>query len=425
MAAAALVVAGVVYLTGRGSSDTALGTEWSVSRESLLPGTSGFRFSEGLDGTGATTPFVVTDEVWVVQLVERYSSREDNPPDQLFGIDPDTGRTVWQIDLPGAVCADDQARDGTLSCLSEKGDGWQRVQVDPATGTVTEPVPVDVREPRQAHLSSAGLLVLSESDPQVYSQLSLLADDGSPTWSHDLLDLVGGEALFRASTTSEDDELVLRRGATWTDVGTSVLLGDDSFVHIRPADDTLEVHHGSALSVVDDHFFYNSLQAGAVGYDATGKKLWFQPDVELMRTADRRPGTGLLHVGNSDGALRTVDPATGELSPSVFDLSGIEGTARQSGPAEDTYLVTRNDVLRLSTDRDAVRWRAEVSGMNTLSQAFTVGEVTVVDTDPVQGLVAASGEESWTAEEIDGDLVVIDDQLVAYSAEDIRVLTLP
>ncbi|MGO1974899.1 MAG: outer membrane protein assembly factor BamB family protein [Propionibacteriaceae bacterium] len=411
---------GLITSTVLNNTDADLTTVWSLTPEDVLPGEYGYRFSETLDGTEGTD-FLVTDSVWVALLMDRTT----DAPAQLLGIDPDSGDPAWHLELPGAICADRPSADGTLACLSEQTDGWQITRVDLSTGEVAESVPAEVSEPRQVHLVADGLLVVGESEPSVYSQLTHLGADGAARWSTDLLELVGGETLFRESSTAEDvEEVTLDSSAAWTDVGDAVLLGHDSFVHIVPDTEQVQVHQGNYLAVVDDRFFYKT-SPGSVGYDAAGTKVWHQPDVELVRSTEARPARSLLHLGTSERDLRSVDPATGELSDPIHTFDDSSGTLQLNGPPDETYVIRQEEVLRLSPDRGKVLWTAEVPDANSLSHGLVVGGATVVTTSPLTGLDPATGEELWTAEAESRDLSVVDGRLVAFDRNSLTVHDLP
>lgn len=420
ISAVVLLVVSLVLVNGRGSTDATLPSVWSVTPQDVRPDEYGYYFSETLDGTEGTG-FVVTDSGWVALLTDRTGEASD----RLLGVEPESGGVAWELELPGAVCADRPSEDGILACLSEEGSGWQIARVDVGTGEIAESVPTEVSEPRQVHLAADGLLVVGESDPSVFSQLSHLADDGTVRWSTDLMDLVGGETLFRESTSDTDEEeLTLTTRSSWTDVGDAVLLGEDSFVHIVPDAEQLQVHQGTYPAVVGDRFFYQT-SPGAVGYAADGTKLWYQPEVDLLRSTEAHPARSLLHLDNSELALRAVDPATGELSEPIHTFEDVSGTPQLNGPPDDTYVINSGHVLRLSEDGRSVRWATEVSDANSLTHALTVNQATVLTTSPLTGLDAAGGEELWTAEIDSRNVSVVDDRLVSLDRQALTVLDLP
>ena len=423
VAAAAAVAGGVALLAGKvvPDSTTTLPTVWSLDARTVAPDRSSHYFSDGIDGT-AGTAIVATDDRWIALLVGR-DTTDGEEPAALLAITPDSGEVAWTLDLPGAICSDRTDEDGSLPCLTGTGDDWELSRVDLTGGTVTESVPVDITEPRQVHLADDGLLVVSESAPGVHSQLSLLAADGASRWSADLLQLVGGEVLFREQRTDDGGkEMALASGSVWTDVGDAVLLGKSDFVHIRAATEQLQVHQGDALAVVDDQFFYSSVR-GSVGYDADGSKLWIQPDVALVRSADDHPAGRLLHAGET--TLHSVDPRTGEPSTAIHDFEDRMGSVQLSGPADDAYVINRSEVLRLTEDGSGVRWTAKLPDANSLSQGITLEDTTVVTTSPATGLDASSGEERWRADVLGSDLTVIDGRLVERDFRTITVHSLP
>ncbi|ACQ79070.1 hypothetical protein Bcav_0809 [Beutenbergia cavernae DSM 12333] len=423
--------AGLLARSGGGGDDDGgtypdleyLDVAWEIRPDDVDPDLSySGQFADGVDGT-AETSFLPAPDAWVLRLEPTDADDEYAPgrTDQLAGVDPETGATVWLREMPGVRCAGEVV-DGALTCLSHEGDGaWSGRTVDAATGEDREVWPVDITSASLVHTTPAGLLVVGEAAPGASTVLSLVGPDGGVLWSTDLADL---RTADRFLWTYDDDgrEVTEVMEPVWRDVGDSVVLaGSRGFIVVDLAAGVILERSCWNLAVTPEAAFCHGPE-GTERIDPDGSVAW-HADGPILSNA-YLPAVRPLAL-DDDVLVWSLDEATGEPIDQLADLGPDAAGVHVSGTAEATFVNDDQTLVRLTPDGRGVEWSADVADLNGIRQAHVVGDVVVLDGFPFLGVDLATGEQLWAQAPAATDARVVDGRLVAYGTFTIAVQVLP
>ncbi|WP_154795076.1 PQQ-binding-like beta-propeller repeat protein [Occultella kanbiaonis] len=402
-------------------------TRWEVTADTLLPGASEFLPVNSADWFEYRAPYLIPgDDAWAAIVNDATISVADDADvvaADVVAFDPETGALLWDAPLPGGLCAERLTDAQGLVCLGRTDDdGWAITLFSMDDGAIIATHPVaDIGQPWNVHLSSAGLLVITEGSPGEFTTLNLLSvADGTLTWSHDLADLPDTEDLFR-----EDDSTgrirVVPYLPIWRDVGANTLLWASSVtLHIDPLTGELTPRQCYELAVVEDTFACDSID-GTTRFAADGTELWHSEQIRLEGSAFL-PAPALVNTG-TPGVVRATDWDRGGVGDPLLEYSLPQST-NLSGTAQYPFFNTESELVLLSEDGGSTRWITQIRNMNSITDVVVVEDVAIVTGYISFGLDLGTGEMLWSRD-TNGDIHLVDGRPVSFSYSGFALLELP
>ena len=396
-------------------ADADLPVRWELHPEDLVDAGSGYpqfgAISDPHTPGPHNPPVAVTPEAWVAAV-------QTDDRRWITGVDPSGGIPLWERELSQGMCAPGTTEDGALVCVGRQDGDWHGYLLEASTGAELDSWEIPVTGVWGVHLSTEGLLVLSESAPRVHDRLALLdVPGGAEQWSVDLLDDDDNEWLFHEREI-DGTTRTLPWNPRWRDLGPNVaMLGVTEHLLIDPAEGTVRTIACAAAVVVGDALGCSNYNE-TVFYDAHGQEVWTSPRVQL---ADPAYTEAEVPINVRDETLWAMDWASGTVGA---ELASVPGAPRATGTPEHPFLVGETEVLSLDAEQNRIRWSAPMSGIDSLTSVKVVDDVAVVTGWSVVGLDLESGEELWHRSR-PGTLHVLDEHLVAADMFHLQALDLP
>jgi len=386
-------------------------------------------FLPNLDGSFDSEYVLQGEAAWVVA-----ADSEDDYPRQIFGLDPGTGDALWQAELPaycGRAIIDDE-----LVCLArDDADEWQLVILDVTTGDEVGRHPTEVSSVRAVHRSEAGLLVVGDPDPVPHAMVTMLALDGTTSWSVDLgaLDDAGqlfGDFLARDFSGDEEPEATMER-LRWRelDEGRVLLFSTPGVALIDTEAGDVLVHQCLRATPAQEAYFCAG-DGGITRHDLDGQVEWTLADMTLASPTSTSPGRPVALT--EDHQWFAVDWETGERGEPLAQFEPRNASTGLPplpptvlGDAEHTFVRDDQVLIALEPGSDQIAWQMDLDERH-VDEVITLQDMAVLDSYPHLALDVRTGEELWERRIPTGIyLDFLDHQLVSSGLSEIAALELP
>ncbi|WP_235019908.1 PQQ-binding-like beta-propeller repeat protein [Ruania rhizosphaerae] len=390
-----------------------LDTAWVITPSEAAGTDAVGEFILGTDNAFTGPPFITTDEAWVALAGPEDARRAS----VVLGIDPQTGTTMWQHDLPSGLCGA-EAVNGAVGCVYRSDDGWAVLVIDAATGEITGEGPATaIASVRTVSFSETGLLIVGEGRRIA---LTMVGPDGSLIWQEKFADIAGSERLFdtflQEQMNGEDNAEPAMERPRWRALtGPHVLLWSTPGAAVINTETGDVLAHECRRATASEDHYYCATDDGIVRHELDGSPSWTLPHLDLVSPPDTTPARPVaVDAQNKVVAVDWDSPqAQGpvialELRADDFRLPPLAG-----GTPEHYTVQGENTLVALETTSDTIRWQLDISPYSG-SDVLAVGDLLVIDSSPMLGVDANTGEVLWERTTFIGlYLHVIEDETLA------------
>lgn len=358
---------------------------WQVEPDELRPELAGAQFIGPVDGD-FSGPYVSAVDPKITDVWVALTGGQDEEKITVHGIDPTSGRVLWDRPMEGALCAREADPRG-LVCAemldrdpsTGLGRKWRLHLLDPQTGETSHSR--DVTGWFNAlHRSGDTVVILEQREPAPHAVL--LGFDLAtlqPSWEVDLRNQPGHEDMFsenRAITRNDPKrEGVVMDRPRFRDVGYGAAAeqtGNDGLValwagqrtaFVQPRSGKLIMMPHCSRLVDDGRRLWCNERFGAASYSYTGKPLH---EVEGPRLAF--PGDDGVGVDrnrpvfiDADGAPVSVDLDTGKVGqtyavPGSGTVWGLKTMPSVQTVGDHTLLVGKGGTMLVHPTEDKISW---------------------------------------------------------------------
>lgn len=365
------------------------------------------------------TAFVVTSRTLVLRLGDRWG---DEDATGVVGISRADGRTLWSLDLPGALCAVEPLSIDGSERVACAGAG-RLVVLDPLSGEVVAEVRHAV-EPAAITTAEAGVVLVGATDARTGSTVVAWYDtNGERLWS---VDLAVEDPGFLEDLRDSDDGYVAWRFHAARVADALLLAHDDNAYRLEADGPDTEPVDCYAL-VVDETGYVCSAWRSSARFDHDGRPLWDDGPALAREPFGMEVYVSLAEESvQSDGyAYRPLDSVTGRTGEEVWRSSSW---THLNGTPEVPIGAGRDGLVRFAPDTGEVMWWRDFDTSNGDRPTIAGDRLLISDTDTRETAIldATTGAEVHrTDARMSGCRAVAGRELLCWDTWDLRLVVLP